>query len=40
MLGGTRFELLSSGPVFSRERVRYGAALVPFVLFPSVNLIC
>ena len=40
MLGGNLFELLSSGPVFSRERVRYGAALVPFVLFPSVNLIC
>lgn len=40
MLGGNLFELLSTGPVFSRERVRYGSALVPFVLFPSVNLTC
>jgi len=40
MLGGNLFELLSTGPVFSRERIRYGSALVPFVLFPSVNLTC
>ncbi len=40
MLGGNLFELLSTGPVFSRERIRYGSALMPFVLFPSVSLTC
>lgn len=39
MLVGNLFELLASGPVFSRERIRYGSTLAPFVLFPAVNLV-
>jgi len=39
MLVGNLFELLASGPVFSRERILYGSTLAPFVLFPAVNLV-
>ncbi|HSV96907.1 MAG TPA: TldD/PmbA family protein [Spirochaetota bacterium] len=37
MLSGNLFELLAAGTVFSRERLHYGAALVPFALFPAVH---
>ncbi len=37
MLSGNLFELLAADSVFSSERIRYGAALAPFVLFPAVH---
>ena len=40
MLSGNLFNLLAGDPVLSRERVRYGASLAPFVLFPAIHLTC